>query len=96
MPLDATLPGIVKSFDAIRREDQVQIKRAVSELNEILAPPNLLLFLLSEAEAQFQEGADQFSAVRGLLLNIEIDILGGVRKPQQYGPDSPKNRYFTP
>ena len=43
MLLDAPLPRIVKPFDAIGRKDQVHIKRAVSELNEILTLANLLL-----------------------------------------------------
>jgi len=77
-----------ESFDAIRREDQVQIEGAVSELNEILALPNLLLFLLGQPETQFQKGANQFAAVRGLLLHIKTDILGGVRISQQDCPGS--------
>jgi hypothetical protein len=48
MFLDAPLPRIVKPFDAIGRKNQVQIERAVSELNEILTPANLLLFLRGE------------------------------------------------
>ena len=94
--LDAPLPRMFESFDAIGREDQVQIEGAVSELNEILALPNLLLFPLGEPEIQFQKGANQFAAVRGLLLHIKIDILGGVRIPNRIAPDRPKNRYFTP
>src|ERR1035438_9334922 len=86
MLFDAPLPRIVKPFDTIGRKYQVQIERAVSELNEILTPANLLLFFFGEPEANLHQGTNQIPAVGGLLLHIEIDILSGVRKPQQYGP----------
>src|ERR1017187_1151413 len=68
------------------RKDQVQIERAVSELNEILAPTDLLLFFFGEPEAKLHQSANQLPAVGGLLLHIKTDILSSVRKPQQYGP----------
>lgn len=52
MLFDVPLPSIFESFDAIWRKDDIQIKRSVSELDEILAAPNLLLLIFSEQEME--------------------------------------------
>jgi hypothetical protein len=46
--LDAPLPRIVKPLDTVGRKNQVQIERAISELDEDLTPPDLLLLLLGQ------------------------------------------------
>jgi len=46
--IDVPLPCIFKPLDAIGSENQVQVERTVSQLNEVFAPANLLLLLFSK------------------------------------------------
>ncbi len=48
MLLDAPLPRMDKPLDTLKRKNQVQIERAISELDEYLTPPDLLLLFLGQ------------------------------------------------
>jgi hypothetical protein len=48
MLFGASRPRIVKSFNPIGREYQVHVKRPVSELDEVFAPPNLFFLWFGE------------------------------------------------
>jgi len=49
--VDPSLPGIFKSFDAVRGEHQIEIEGAVLELDEILAALNLCMLGVGQLEA---------------------------------------------
>ena len=51
--LDVATPRILEPFDAVGCEDQVNVKRAVFELDEILAAQDFGRLLVRERKAQF-------------------------------------------
>ncbi len=38
LDFNPSLPGVVEVFDPVRREDQVEVKRTILELDEVLSP----------------------------------------------------------
>lgn len=53
------LPCILEPVDAVGSENQVQVKRTVSELNEVLAAVNLFLLWFRQRKPKLQQGGDQ-------------------------------------
>ena len=53
--LHMSLPSVIKGFNAVWRKDQIQVKRAVTELYEILTQADLFLFPIGEPKTQLQQ-----------------------------------------
>src|SRR4051794_41151375 len=87
--IDVTRPGIVETFDSIRGEDQVEIKRAVLELNEILASDDLRRSIVGDLESQISQRGDDRGSVLGQFGNKQVCILSGVGEPEQDRPGFP-------
>jgi len=56
--IDVPRPGIVESLDPIWREHQIEIERAVAELDEVLAQLDLMALRLGEGKAEIAERRD--------------------------------------
>jgi len=54
MPLDMPVPRILKALNPVWRKNQIQVKWAISELDEILAGSNLRLLLVRQPETNLQ------------------------------------------
>src|SRR5205823_5729757 len=61
---DTAHPGIFKSFDAIRREYQINIKRAILELDEVLSSLNVRDLRIAKRESEISKGANQGDSPR--------------------------------
>src|SRR4051794_34720827 len=84
--LDVPLPRVRECLDPIRREDQVQIKRPILELDEILAATDLLCLRIREPKAELAQGLHHRRAVLAGLLDEDIRVLRSVREAQQDRP----------
>ena len=56
--LDPAPPRVVERLDPVRREDEVEVERTVSELDEVLAAADLVRLRLRQVEAQLAQGGD--------------------------------------
>ena len=79
---NASLPRVLEAFDAVRREDQVQIERPVLELNEILTSPDFGFLVLGESKAEVIKRNDCGLAI----------CQGPLGKPSRIAPDLPRKR----
>ena len=82
--VDMTLPGVFEPFDSVRREDEVQVKRAVLELNKILSALDLIRLVVGQRESQFAERPDESTPVLRGPFHEEVHVLCGIRIPEQY------------
>jgi len=83
--LHSPLPGVFEAFDAVGREDEVEVERAVLELYEVLAPDDLLPLGRREVEPQLEEGGDQRRAVGRIPGDEDVRILCRVGEAEQDG-----------
>src|SRR5438132_13083152 len=81
--LNVALPCILKSLNAIRGEDQINIKRSAFQFNKILPALNLRGLAFRDGEAKFRQCRNDRLPVFARLFWEQIDILCGVRKTQK-------------
>ena len=72
MPFNPPLPRVRKALDAIGCEYEVHVKPTISELNEILSPPDFAQLVFSKAKAGFQQGTGDALAVSGVLFYVQV------------------------
>jgi hypothetical protein len=77
--------GFGKTFDPIWRKDQIEVERAVFELNKIFASDDFSPGVVVEHEAKLKQGFDHAFAIFGRLRGEYIDILSGARIAEQNG-----------
>src|SRR5437899_370298 len=76
------LPGILEPLNAWRKH-QVEIERAVLQLNEVLAAPHFHRLRFRQHESQVLERAKQSLAVCFGPFHEQVRVLGCVRVSQQ-------------
>lgn len=81
----ANLTGVLKSFDAVGREDEVEVKRAILELDEILAAFDFGGLRVGQGESEFPQRWHQGRAILRGLFDEQVGVLGGVRETKQDG-----------
>src|SRR3954470_23756268 len=65
-------PRVLELLDAIRRENQIQVKRSVFELNKIFAANDFVALLVRKRESQVHDGQRRGLAVVVRLLDVHI------------------------
>jgi hypothetical protein len=61
--IDSPRPRVREAFDAVRGEHEIEIERARSDLNEILAALDLRRFRIGERERQIAQSGDRGAPV---------------------------------
>ncbi len=80
---DATIPCIIETFDAIGRENQIEIERSVLQLHEVFSSNDVADLDVIEIKTQVAKSCDDRVSVRFGLGNEDVSILGGVRIAEQ-------------
>lgn len=78
--LDAAGPCALESFDAVGSEHQIEVKRTVLELHEILSALNLRGMLRGQIESEVTQRLNDRSTVLRRFLNEKVGILSGIGK----------------
>src|SRR5208282_5468506 len=78
-------PGILEPLDPIGRKDQVQIERAVFQLDKILSALDLAGFRFGEQEAQFAQSRRQSASVARRAVWEYVRVLRRVGKAKNDG-----------
>src|SRR5215207_1241554 len=83
LDLYAPIPRMCKTLDSVGSEDQVHIERAVLQLHEVLAAFDFLRLNLGQREAELAKSMGHTPAVFIRLQREDVNVLRGVRKPQE-------------
>ena len=78
--LRSPTPRVLEPFDAVWREDEVNVERAVLQLDEVFAAPDLGGLLGCQFKAQLLQGMDRGGPIAWRLLHVEVGVLCGVGK----------------
>ena len=81
--LDATVPGILKSFDPIRRKYEIKVKGSIFELHEVFASFNFARLYICEVESQFSQSSDERAPIFQAAIDEQVCILGRIWEPEQ-------------
>ncbi len=85
-------PSVGEALDPVRRVDQVEIERAVFQLDEILAPARLFPLLVGQVETQIHQRrttASPFSGDRSTYTSASWVVSG---YPSRIAPLLPRNK----
>ncbi len=77
------LPCICKPVDPVGSENKIQIKRTVSELNEVLPLANLLLLWLRQRKPKLQQGSHHSATIFRFLFYVQVNVLGRIGVSQE-------------
>jgi hypothetical protein len=79
----APLPSVVESFDAVRCKNEIDVKRPILQLYEILAAFDLVCLGRRKVKLKIAQSSGCGSTIIYTLCKIHVCVLRGVRETEQ-------------